>query len=103
MHGEWWSFADYLADFRAFFSSSNIFSMYSGTGRSPFFQLRSCWRPSAYDRDMLARDREPIRRRIRATPLEGVELDPVFAADPEARETIRDTVEDALAGRQPRW
>jgi hypothetical protein len=56
------------------------------------------------DREPLTLDREPIHRRIRATPLEDVgPLDPPLAEDPQVLEVIRDAVEDALAGRRPCW
>jgi hypothetical protein len=40
---------------------------------------------------------------IRAEPLQGLTINPVVLADPEAAETIREAVEDALACRRPRW
>ena len=41
---------------------------------------------------------------IRADPLAGLgPLDPLLATEPETAETINEAVEDALAGRRPRW
>lgn len=41
---------------------------------------------------------------IRADPLRGLGLfDPAMLADPEVKEVIAEAVEDAIAGRRPRW
>jgi hypothetical protein len=41
---------------------------------------------------------------IRAAPLDGLgPFDPALTDDPEFTGTVREAVEDALAGRRPRW
>ena len=40
---------------------------------------------------------------LRAEPLQGLNIAPETLADPEAAEVLAEAVEDALAGRRPRW